>query len=577
MTNAASIRSSVPLTRILKRGKRIDFVACFGIVLSAASAYGSPPTTARPKLAVIIIVDQLRADYLTRFEPLFGDDGFKRIERDGAHFANAYYTSLCSATAPGHATVSTGTTPRHHGIVANKWFAEPGTIESFHAVHDPNCEALPHSHKPGSGRSPHRLLVPTIGDQLKLADRRSRVVSIALKDRSAIFLGGRLADTALWWDFGTGRFVSSSWYGDELPNYVKAHNDNGPTRRFAGYVWNPIASEEAIARCYPVEPHWNRIYESMGHVFPHTMPSIDEGYAFNIALGSSPAGNDLVIDLVELALKNESLGTDDAPDLLCIGLSSNDLVGHFFGPQSPEVMDMTMQTDKQIARILSILDAQVGRDQYILALTGDHGVSATPPVREKLGIPGGIVDESQLARDLNAMLTDAYFKNADEEAKQRLIVLGVEMPWVYFNMPLLSSLDTNRRNEIFRSTVAFSSKQPGIDAAYGPNFLTGVAPPATDESRLLAWNGYNPQHAGQVCIQLAPYWEKKDGNLAGHSSGSRPDRHVPILLYGPGIGGGRRYESASPEDIAVTLSALLGIEAPIAATGRVLHEAIKTR
>jgi hypothetical protein len=525
-------------------------------------------------LAVIVVVDQLRGDYPLRFAGWFGDEGFNRIEREGAHYANAFYTSICTATAPGHATISTGATPRNHGIVGNKWFAEPGTVESIHAVYDRNCEMIPQGKKPGRSCSPHRLLAPTLGDQMKLADRRSRVVAIALKDRAAIYLGGRLADTAVWWDFATGRFVSSSWYGNDLPAYVKVHNDAGPTGRFANYVWNPIASEAALAGCYPVDPTWHG-NSGMDRGFPHALPPADDAYAFHYALATSPAGNDLVIDLVERAVKEESLGKDDAPDLLCIGLSSNDLVGHFYGPQSPEVVDMTLQTDRQIARILSILDAQVGRDRYVLALTGDHGVSATPPIRETLGLPGGVLDQAQLARDLNAHLTERYFRSETEAPHQRLIVLGIELPWVYFNVPLLSTLDADQRSVVFNSSVGFLKEQPGIAGAYGPDFIAGVAPPATDESGLLVWNGYNAKNSGQVCIQLAPYWEKQDNNLAGHGSGTRSDRHVPIYLLGPGIGGGRRYEPAAPKDIAVTLSALLGIEAPIAATGRVLHEAIK--
>jgi len=567
----------VSIRRSLRRGRTtLSATVAVATALLAAPLSAAPPGPNRPRLVVLVVVDQLRGDYPVRFEPWFGDDGFRRIERDGVYFANAYYDYLCSATGPGHATIATGATPRVHGIVANKWPAEPGTVESVQAVYDPGCEAVPPGDSPGRGRSPHRLCTTTLGDQMKLADQRTRVVSVALKDRAAIFLGGRLADVALWWDFGTGEFVSSTWYGAELPAYVRSFNEAGPTKRFANYVWNPLAPEAALAGCYPLEPDWHRIYQRLGHAFPHALPPADSGFAFNGALWSTPAGNDLVIDLVERVLKEDSLGADDAPDLLCVGLSSNDLVGHFFGPQSAEVADMTVQTDRQIARLLSLLDERVGRGRYLLALTGDHGVTATPPIRERLGIPGGVLDERQLARELNEHLASRFFADQTGDAP-RPIVIGIEVPWVYFNRPLLEELDSEKRGEFFDAAVKFLSAQAGVAAVYGPDALAGTAPSVADEDRLMAWNSFNAGHSGQICIRLASYWEKKDGNLAGHSSGSRHDRHVPIMLLGPGISGGRRYEPARPTDIAVTLAALLGIEAPIGATGRVLHEALARR
>ncbi|MCA9256184.1 MAG: alkaline phosphatase family protein [Phycisphaerales bacterium] len=532
-----------------------------------------------PRLVVIVVIDQLRADYLTRFEPWFGDDGFRRLFREGAHFANAHFTSSASATAPGHATIATGANPRVHGIVGNKWFMDTGTTQSQYAVYDDACDGVPSSERGGSHRSPRRLGARTLGDQMKLADRRTRVVSIALKDRAAIFLGGRLADTAIWWDFGAGKWVSSSFYGDALPAYVTTLNNEDPTKRFAGYVWRPLTPESAREGAYPLETAWHPMIEQLGLHFPHALPERNEAMlgAFHDAMTATPAGIEVTLDLVERAIAAEELGRDDVPDLLCVGFSSNDLVGHFFGPQSAEVMDMTVQTDRQIARLLEMLDKQVGPDRYILALAADHGVAATPEVTRRLNLPGGLYDPRQLGVDLNGRLQAQFFDVAGAENGERLIVVGVEVPWIYFNMPLVNTLPVERRKAFFDSAVDYLRAREFITDAFGPDTLAGAAPPESDMGRLLAWNSWNPENAGQVCLQIRPGWKKRDANLAGHNGGSAPERHVPILLRAKGIAPGRYHGAASPCDIVVTLSALLGIEPPNCAQGRVLSEAIPPR
>lgn len=532
-----------------------------------------------PRLVVIVVVDQLRADYLTRFEPYFGDDGFRRLMREGAHFTNAHFDALNSATAPGHATIATGATPRIHGIVANRWYMNTGTTQAQYAVTDDACEAVPPSDRPGQGRSPRRLCAATLGDQMKLDDRRTRVVSVALKDRAAIFLGGRLADTALWWNFSNGHFDSSTFYGDALPDYVQEFNAADPSKRYAGYVWRPMTPESAMAGAYPLESAWHPLIELLGTTFPHALPPRTDATlgAFHGALWATPAGSDLVLDLVESAIPAESLGQDDVVDLLCVGLSSNDAVGHFFGPESAEVMDMTVQTDRQIARLLAMLDREVGPDRYILALTADHGVKATPQVLDSLGLPGGLYDTRQLENELNAHLKKAFFDTKGDSKTEHLIVVGVEVPFVYFNMPLIESLPNDRRHELFASAVQFLKSKDYIADAYGPDMLAGVAPPATDVPRLLAWNAWHRENAGQICFRIADHWKKRDGNLAGHNGGSLQERHVPILLRGRHVAPGRYYTPASPCDIAVTLAALLGIEPPISAQGRVLSEAVNHR
>lgn len=539
-------------------------------------ADAGPPQ--QPRLVVIVVVDQLRADYLTRFEPWFGDDGFRRLMHDGVYFANTHLNALDSETAPGHATIATGATPRVHGIVSNKWFMDTGVAEASYAVYDESCEAVPPEERAGRGRSPHLLQAPTLGDQMKLADRRTRVVSISLKDRAAIFLGGHLADAALWWNVGDGHFVTSTYYGDTLPDFVQAFNAADPTKKYADYVWTPIVPASAMEGAYPIDAKWRLQANPEDLAFPHRLPSRDASFGrFAGALWSSPAGNNLVMDLVENAIPAEHLGEDDVPDLLCVGLSANDSVGHHYGPQSAEVMDMTVQTDRQVARLLAMLDKQVGRGRYVLALAADHGVKAVPQLLESLRLDGGTYDPRQLGRELNTHLTKAFFNSGEDPIQERLIVVGVEVPWVYFNMRLIESLPAEKQAALFASAEQFLSSKEFISDAYGPETLAGTAPPETDAYRLMAWNSWNPRNGGQICMRVKTGWKKRDANLAGHSAGSIHERHVPLLFYGSGVAAGRRYTPATPCDLVVTLSALLGIEPPIAAQGQVLHEAISSQ
>lgn len=563
----------------LRFRQRFLLLICAALIaLTARRGFAGPIVKDRPRLVVIVVVDQMRADYLTRFEPYFGDDGFRRLMREGAYFANAHLNALNSATAPGHATIGTGATPRVHGIVANKWYMTPDAQRSRYAVMDEASKAVPAEEGANEGKSPHLLQAPTLGDQMKLADRRTRLVSIALKDRAAIYLGGRTADRALWWNFGNGQFMSSTFYGDALPEYAREFNAGDPTKKYADYIWRPLTPAHAMAGAYPIEASWHRVIRTVGETFPHKLPPRDPAdlFAFTRVMWATPAGNEIVLDLVERAIGAEHLGEDDVTDLLCVGFSANDGVGHFFGPQSAEVMDMTVQTDRQIARLLGMLDEQVGRDRYVVALAADHGVKASPPVLAELHELGGLYDAHQLADELDTRLRGEFFSNgADAENKQKVVV-GIAVPWVYLNMPLVDTLPAERRSALFASAIAFLKSKALITDAYGPDLLAGVAPPATDSDRLLAWNSWNPKNAGPICLRIAHDWKKRDSNLAGHNGGSVQERHVPILFYGPGVRKGRFYTPATPCDIAVTLAAIMGIEPPNAATGHVLGEAIET-
>lgn len=534
--------------------------------------------TEEPRLIVLIVVDQLRGDLVTRFAADFADDGFQRLMKGGALFANAHYSYGATETAPGHATIATGRLPRRHGIVANKWYPDPAKPSGLHAVTDAGCCCVPApADAAAPGASPRSLIGPALGDQLKVGDRRSRVFAVALKDRAAILTGGQRPDGAIWWDLNTGCFVTSSWYADKLPDYVESWNAAAPADQYAGKPWNLLLDASRYEGCRPVEPSWHG-YLGLGHEFPHVVPKRDASRPrdYYAALWCTPFGNDLVIDMAERVLRAEKLGAGPAIDMLSIGLSSNDLVGHYFGPDSIETRDMTLQTDRQLARLLRLLDETVGLSRCLIALTGDHGVTTTPLVTERLRLGGGILDLPKVQAKLNDQL-QSFFPPPDHGEPPHTIVYGMDIPWVYLNRSLLGMLSPEKRQALMRRAVEVMRGFEGVDEVFPADELTGPMPSPADTHRYLAWRCFHPQRSGELYVRLGPYWYKTDDKIAGHDSGSNHDRHVPIFLLGPRVKPGRYYTPADPCDIAPTLAALAGIEAPLDADGRVLHEAIDSR
>ncbi len=553
------------------------------LIVTAMLAGDAAPSAAverrePPRLVVLIVVDQLRADLVTRFARHFGDGGFNRLDREGAFFANAYFSYGPTETAPGHATIATGRLPRQHGIIANKWHIDPNNPRGTLAIADPDVRQIP-ARSDGSerGASPRALIGPAFGDQLKLSDRRSRVFSVSLKDRAAIFSAGQRPDGVYWWDIATGKFVTSTWYAEALPEYVASYNAARPAERWAGQVWKPLLAPEAYEQCHAVDAEWDT-FLGLGHAFPHMLPNLnaaDPGPYFR-ALWCTPFGNELVFELAERVLAAERLGLSQSTDMLCIGLSSNDLVGHYFGPDSPEMMDMTLQTDQQLARFLKTLDEHVGLDRCLIALTADHGATTTPKLSTRLGLGGGVLDVPKLEYELNDRL-QGFFPTPSYGEPPHTIVLAADVPWIHLNRKLWATLPVNKQKDAIRRAVVFLKNHEGITDVFTAEELSGAAPSRDDRARWMAWRAYHPERAGELYVRLAPFWYKTDDKIAGHDCGSNHDQHVPIYLRGPRVRPGRYFAPADPCDIAVTLAALLGIEPPLDAVGRVLHEALDTR
>lgn len=536
---------------------------------SLARAADLPQTTqdTPPRLVVLIVIDQFRTDYLTRFAPHLAPNGFRRLMSEGAIFYNAYFSYAATVTAAGHATIASGRLPREHGIVANQWYDSPDAKKMSGVFTDPRCQPIGQSpDEKQKGRSPAELIGPNFADQLKFADARSRVYSLAIKPRASIAMAGHRPDGCFWWSEETGRWLTSTYYAPALPACVDAINKAESVDRFAGQSWTRLLPDAAYALCTPLAAD-TEVEFALGAQFPHSLPkrASKPRPGYYAALMATPFGNEITLDLAAAILKNEKLGQGPAIDLLCISLSSFDVAGHLFGPESPEMMDFTLQTDRQLAAFLNLVDKQVGPGRALIALSADHGVRTTPTLTRVHRLEGGTVDLSALEKDVER----AMQKSAPS---QKPYVRGIELPWLYLD-PAIDALPPEKRLPLYDAAVAALRANPGIADAITADQLTGP-PPSSDDPRYFVYRCYYPTRSGQVCLRTAPYWTKQSKDAAGHSAGANHDRHVPIVLAGPGINAGKYYTPADPMDIAPTLAALLGIEPPLGCQGRVLHEAL---
>lgn len=512
----------------------------------------------RPRLAVIIVVDQFRADYLVRFRSNF-TGGLERLLADGRVFVNANFEQWPTVTAVGHATVATGATPSGHGIVGNDWY-DRGDRRAVTSVDDPKAPRVPEG---ASGASPWRLRGTTIGDELKLATRnRAKVVSVSIKARSAVLMGGHRPDTAVWFDDGLGSFVSSRHYGSQLPAWVERLNASRPADRFFAMKWGLLLPENAYAPSDPYEtPNEAPAWGSRG--FPKALAEGIEGpnSKFYARVTESPYGNDLVAAAARAAVEGERLGADEVPDLLCLSFSSNDLVGHAYGPYSREVEDITLRTDRLIGELLDFLDERVGRGRYVVALTADHGVAPTPSDATNLG--GRYAKLEPAGPGLERALEARFGKG----------------PWVlhvssytgiYLNRDLASARGVDVA-ELERAAAAEMSRLPGVRAVYTASELAaGGRADGTIMSRRVSVSHF-PGRSPDVVVIFEPFVVTSSPGGTTHGTPYNYDAHVPLVFYGFGVAGGVVTDPVAIADLAPTLTTVLGVVPPSNATGRPLR------
>ena len=519
----------------------------------------------RPKLVVGLMVDQMRWDYLYRFYDRYQEDGFKRLLNEGFTCENTNIDYLPTVTAIGHSTVYTGSVPALHGIAGND-FVVQATGKTMYCTEDGAVETVGSTSAAGK-MSPRNQLASTITDELKLATNfRSKVIGIGLKDRGAILPAGHNADAAYWFDDASGNWISSTWYMKALPSWVQQFNGRKLAQQYLGQDWAPLYPADTYAQSTPDDNRYEGAFRgAKAPVLPVKTSEMLKTSGIGI-IRSTPYGNTFTLDLAKAALENEQLGQSGHTDFLAVSLSSPDYIGHRFGPNSLEVEDTYLRLDKDLADFFTTLDKKLGKGNYTVFLTADHGASHNPNFLTDHKLPGGFWPSGPLMAALN--------KHLEEKYKVKNLVLSFSNYQVHLSN---AGVKENKLEEsaIRRDCVLFMEKQEGV--AYAVDIKEAQTAPIPEVFRSRMINGHHPERSGVIQLFLKPGWYSGAPNATGTSHGtwSPQDTHIPLVWMGWGIQPGRTVRPTHMSDIAPTLAALLRIQAPSGAIGQPIVEVLK--
>ena len=522
----------------------------------------------------------MRGDYLSRWYDLYPEGGFRRLAGEGAWFAECHYPYANTMTGPGHATLATGCTPRTHGIVGNEWF-DPTSGKSVYCagagrydvvpppVVDPKAEKDGDAGKKPQSVSPEFLLSPTFADALKKHfGKQSRVVALSLKDRSCVLPGGRSPDACYWAD-ASGRFVTSTYYRDRVHPWVADFNKTAAGDRWLGKRWDRLRADVDYEKwAGPDDVPGEGKGSAQGRTFPHPFDGGEKKSmkVYRAAVANSPMGNDLLWELAKKAIDAEKLGTRATPDFLSVSFSSNDLIGHTWGPDSQEVLDVTLRSDRLVKDILATLDEKVGKGKYVVVLSADHGICPLPEVSRSRKIDAGRVDYGLLLAGAEDILDAAFGRAAAKTRDENPWIAGAKSNMLYLDRRKLKRWNAEPAT-VAKVLAAWLKKRTGILAAYT---RADMAAEQSDDIGQRVRASYHPDRSGDVMVVLKPYWLPGKA-LSGttHGSPHRYDTHVPLVVYGANVVPGKRKELVSPEHAAVILAAALGIDPPADAKKKV--------
>jgi predicted AlkP superfamily pyrophosphatase or phosphodiesterase len=523
---------------------RFLFALIFVLVIVGRSvpSFGSA-YNGHPKLVVIIVIDQFRGDYLERYHDQFGDAGFRLLLDHGAYFPNCNYNYANTRTAPGHSTLFTGAYSNGHGIAANEWW-DPKKKKMVTSVEDDGTKfvGLPDAK---TGASPHNLMADTLGDELKLATQgKARVFGVSLKDRSAILPAGFAGDAAYWIDPKSGVWVTSTYYRDALPRWVQDFNSSRPVK------------------------YWDREWKnSRGELLAstaHRKAKDGSDAGFYEVVGGTTFGNEYELEFAKELVVYENVGRGPATDLLAISLSPNDILGHRVGPDSPEMAQMALDLDHELADFFNFLGHQVGLADVWIALSADHGVSSLPDAVKKLRIPAANVGASKAEEQINAAITAKFFPGQPSPH------VKLDYPLAWLDQDAFIAAHVHERDA--EVAVGEAMKQVGLRDYYTKSQLAAGEAPNTPLGRKYL-NSYSP-HGSWFVMGVPEIYTVGPGGGTDHTSPYNYDTHVPLALYGLPFQAGTYRTSVETIDLAPTLASLLGVNAPTHSVGRVLTEAI---
>jgi predicted AlkP superfamily pyrophosphatase or phosphodiesterase len=526
----------------------------FFIAFLGSGAYSQ--TNEKPKLIIGITIDQMRYDYVGRFWDNYESDGFRKLVNQGYFSANTHYDHMPTYTGVGHATIGTGTGPSIHGIVGNDWY-DRETKKMVYCVDDFEVTTV-ESETDAGLYSPKNLKSNTFADQLKTVNPKSKVFGIALKDRGAILPVGFNADAAYWFDGSNGKFITSSYYMDKLPAYMDSFNEQNLVEKYLSTKWETLLPQEKyLSGELDDMPFEGLLKGEKKPVFPHDLNGIKKLNGPGL-IRQTPFGNTITFDLAKTIIDNENLGEDSSTDFLSVSLSSPDYIGHLFGPSSLEVEDSYVRLDRDIASFLSFIEKKLGKENILVFITSDHGVS------DITGLAGTNAEYLNTGRLDSILRAESKLKFGND------LIEKITNDQIYIDREILQAADLDR-NEVESFLGDILLNQNGISGVILPNQRICL----TDESICSrAYNGKDPKRSGDIFFVKTPGWLDSYNAKGGTTHGSPfpYDTHVPLIWYGAGIKEGISHHRVHVKDIAPTLSSIMGISYPNGATGQPIED-----
>lgn len=543
---------------MMKKIKVISFLSMALLGCGTVSAQQSNTVAIeRPKLVVGIVVDQMRWDYLYRYQKRYTDGGFKRLLGEGFSCENTMIPYVPSVTAIGHTCIYTGSVPSIHGIAGNN-FVKDG--KKVYCTDDDSVKPVGTTSE-AALMSPRNLWVSTIGDEMKIASNgRAKVVGVALKDRASILPAGHNPNGAFWFDDQTGCFITSSYYMDRLPKWVEAFNGKRLPEQYLSQKWNTLYPKNTYTESTTDENEYeNGIREGVKATLPLNLPELYKKYGYGI-IRNTPFGNSLTLDMAKAAIDGEQLGADDETDLLAVSCSSTDYIGHQVGTHAIETEDTYLRLDKAIADFLTYLDSKVGKGNYLVFLSADHGAMNNAAFLQDRRIPAGSWDASATAKKLNHVLAKEYPEAGD-------IVKTVMNYQVFFNRDVIKSKQLDFDN-IKQTVVNVLKEDPSVLYACDMAKASTESIPEEVKSRII--NGYNRERSGDVVIILKPNFYAHGMKGTDHGAWNSYDTHIPLVFMGWGIKHGATTKQTFMTDIAPTIAAMLHVQAPNGCVGKAI-------
>ncbi|RBQ02749.1 alkaline phosphatase PafA [Pedobacter miscanthi] len=521
----------------------------------AAQAKAFPAEVARPKLVVGLVVDQMRWDYLYRYYNRYTNGGFKRLINEGFSVENTFIPYTPTYTACGHTCIYTGSVPAVHGIIGNDWY-DPETKKNVYCTEDSSVSTVGSTPSSEGNMSPKNMLTTTITDELRLATNfRGKVIGISLKDRGSILPAGHAANAAYWYQGSTGNWITSTYYMKEVPTWIADYNKLKLANKFYAKNWETL---------YPLNTYVNstadeKAYEGKQSTFPHQLTqNVDKNFD---AIRSTPYGNTITLDLAKLAILSEDLGQDNITDFLAVSCSSTDYVGHAYGPNSVEAEDTYLRLDKDFEEFFNYLDKKVGKGNYTVFLTADHGAAHVPGFMQENKLPSGVVSDRDIASKLNAYLNDKF--------KVNNVVLKSQNNQIIFDHDKTDKGDVSF-DVIKSASVEFLKRLDGFQNAVD---IAKISQSTLQEiQKKMITNGYNARRSGDIYYVLQPNWFNGGSTGTTHGNWNPYDSHIPLVFMGWGVKPGATNKMHYMTDIAPTLAALLHIQTPNGTVGEPITE-----